>query len=1371
MAKKPVITDKDIETLLNGYDPQEGLKYVDAGYYSNRVKLFYRKPGEKDTSCMEDTFRPFLWFKGFDFSKDFCWKTISVPVEHYEADTSMVLVDGKPEQIDDKAIRFEGFSKDEKSVFVSLFLPTIEERKKYAYKKYKEYGIQFSDTITCYEGQVPQARLENGFKTMVHIMPPAEGFNTSSNPLFQFNSKGKAKKITGSYSNLQDFFMEGGIDISKKSGIFLESDNFKQFWSTSSDYQKLFFYFSCFQFSSLFFDNDKINTECLQEFLAVNHNRTTTKTKALGELKELYHKNWDSLKEDAKKLIGCFDSEDEEGRQSSFIYNSDKITQIVIDEYSFEGKKNFKKFEQSLKDEGIDVFFGEERLFFTLPPTEQYMIQSGKRLFKGFEDYKDVRIMTMDIETEAQPIHSDYGAAALSPDYGRIFKIGIYQNDGYETVLTTSTDEEEIRAIEQMFEIIGEQKPEIFLTYNGESFDWPFILKRYQLLQNFKTEDDTIEAINELLSPYYDDMGVKIWKKKLFWRRSGNLKVGGASESYKQTHIMGINLCDTMFAVKRAAAINKSIPNNKLKDNIKHAGIAKPGRVYVEGSQIGNIMRDKSPYYLNEQNGDWFVKNKAIAFTDAFNISLIKKNTAGKSIYDKDDVLIVYDHLTDDSSLDMVENGICFHPYSLPVHAHQNYIDNFFIELNDKCKKYRLIVFHKHDFFGKQLPNIDIKPYLKIVREFYGNPGLLYSRDMSEYIETTGADIINRYLIDDLWETYKLDELYSQATFEIAKWLPSSYQRAATMGGASVWKFLLAGWSYHQNLAIPEMDEPRDFSGGLVGMTSTGWHGKSAKLDFSSMHISLFLMHCKNPKVDISGIYKVMVSYGLNTRLKYKALKAEHENFGNKELARKYDIKQLPLKILINIFYGMLGAATVSPFAELQAAQWITCNSRQYLRHTIKWFGQYGFKVINCHTDGVFFYMDNIDENHTYLGKGLNWLVESGKIYKGLAAYVAEYNDTFMKGVMGIDIDEVVESVISFAKGNYVYYKKKQNKKTGEFEDSLEFVGGGIKKKNQSQYIVNFVDDNLIELMKGNGAEFFKRYQKTREDIFDCHLLPSTIATKAKVKKSVPEYLEHIQKTNKNGKPLPKQAHMELLIQNNINPDVGEWVYYINTGVDAKKRDSSKTKETIGKLNLEKTSLDSDLFNALIQLKNWKAISELLITEHEYGNLTTTRKMTPAQFADVFLDCSTLESIDMKYDKQIRGEFLIFSKVNFELNCQLINVDSTEKVLYNGELYLQKFNNALEPLFLCYDETIRAIHDAKIETIMEDRKPKKVLPSAPFLTSQSLNLVNNKPFGKYRQDTIEELLELEPEEVLHWQEVSLEHGYDENSFLFEKDLI
>jgi hypothetical protein len=57
----------------------------------------------------------------------------------------------------------------------------------------------------------------------------------------------------------------------------------------------------------------------------------------------------------------------------------------------------------------------------------------------------------------------------------------------------------------------------------------------------------------------------------------------------------------------------------------------------------------------------------------------------------------------------------------------------------------------------------------------------------------------------------------------------------------------------------------------------------------------------------------------------------------------------------------------------------------------------------------------------------------------------------------------------------------------------------------------------------------------------------SEIANKSKVKKTIEQYKNRGK--NKNGAPLPRQAHMELIIKEGLNVQLGDDIYYVNNGL------------------------------------------------------------------------------------------------------------------------------------------------------------------------------------------------------------------------------
>ena len=670
--------------------------------------------------------------------------------------------------------------------------------------------------------------------------------------------------------------------------------------------------------------------------------------------------------------------------------------------YLVKTTKSYSNLVNFFKGGGLDPWGrGNSDYIMILAPAEQYLIQKNKRLFKGFDEYDEVHRFVFDIET-----------TGLSPEDSKIFMIGMKDNKGFEKVIACENDEEERQLIIEFFNIIAFIKPSLVGGYNSAFFDFPFIIRRAEILGL------DIKKISKTLNP----------KQKLR-QKEGMLKLANEMEPYTQTMMWGYNIIDIAHAVRRTQAINSDIKSWGLKYITKFIGAEKENRVYVEGDKIGKIYFDNKDYYFNPKTGGY----KEVGSTG-----------------------------TED----------------------------------------------------------------------------LMERFPGHYEKVNGNYIIERYLYDDIWETMIVDEEFNQANFLLSKLVPTTYERLSTMGTATLWKMIMAAWSYKHNLAIPKKGEKRPFTGGLSRLMAVGYSTDVLKLDYSSLYPSIQLVHDIFPKCDVTGAMKSMLKYFRDTRINYKQL-ASDLYVSDPEQSKKYNRKQLPIKIFINAFFGSLSAPHVFPWGDMDMGEQITCTGRQYLRQMIMWFMKRGYKPLVMDTDGVNFSSPSERENHTYIGKGLNGLVKEGKEYIGTEADVAEYNDIFMRGEMGLDTDGVWPSTINVARKNYALLTD-----TGK----VKLTGNSIKSKKLQTYVAEFLDHGLRLLLDGKGHEFLDFYYEYVNKIYNLEIPISKIANKSRVKQSIKDYKLHMKKRTKSGSLMSRQAHMELAIKHELNVGLGDTIYYVNNG-------------------------------------------------------------------------------------------------------------------------------------------------------------------------------------------------------------------------------
>tara|TARA_R100001015_G_C4634808_1_gene202193 strand:- start:3050 stop:6532 length:3483 start_codon:yes stop_codon:yes gene_type:complete len=832
------------------------------------------------------------------------------------------------------------------------------------------------------------------------------------------------------------------------------------------------------------------------------------------------------------------------------------------------------------KEGGIDIFSAEKAypkdenstvkfkdLFVRFSPDEQFLIQTGKRLFKGMDDYNDVHRFQFDLETEG-----------LDADNDAIFQIGIRDNKGYEVVLETLGDtpkekrDSERYNIKKFFSIISELVPDIITAYNSENFDWPFFQKRCDRLGL------DITKIAKTLKP----------KSKIRWK-DAIIKLGGEQEYYKQTYMWGYNILDISHSVRRAQAINSDIKSWGLKYITEYSGVAKQNRVYVPGNIINKTWLDKSDHAFNDANGDWY-------------------------------------KITEDNPL---------------------------------------------------------KEGYEIKRGDY---------------------IVQRYLLDDLWETEQIDGIYNQAAYLIAKLLPTSYMRSSTMGTAGQWKLIMAAWSYENELAVPDLEKKRKFVGGLARLIEVGYAKRVVKLDFAALYPKTQLTWGIFPDLDISGVMEGLLTYIVDKRDEFKFLTGKHKSEAkrlqklldknihkltperiakaeemisyNKKLASDYDKKQLPLKILANSFFGAYGAPYIFNWGDSDCAEETTCRGRQSLRLMVKHFtDKYKFRALVGDTDGFNFSIPDSVDDVEYVCQASHWKTEhyeKGQVLKGIDAVLAEFNEKYMEGRMGLDIDDICESTINFARKNY-----------GNLIDGkVKLVGNSLKSKAMPVYIEEFINEGVKLLLYGKGYEFIELYHKTVEDIYNYRIPVLKIASKSKVKMTRDNYVNvYCKQKNKAGNYKSRQAHMELVEMHDLSVDLGDIIYYVNTGTAKSHSDIKK------------------------------------VTDKENGNI------------EILFNCKLLPKEEIENNPEF----------------------TTDE--YNVAKYLDSFNKRIKPLLVCFDTEIRS---DIIRTVYKDKKTKVVkLDEKNVFTKKQCELIAGKPFDPSDQDDYhEDLMKMEDREIRFWDSVN-----------------
>lgn len=955
----------------------------------------------------------------------------------------------------------------------------------------------------------------------------------------------------------------------------------------------------------------------------------------------LYHNNIKINKRNAKEYnikIVKLKTENVERLEDGFIYKvyGDSIVKInkyfkegdlkIIDNvlfrkylekycgFDFNKKIYNDKYQEYVKKGNITPSDSDLKLFFKIKPEEQFLIQKGIRLYKGFEKYSEVNRLQFDIET-----------TGLDPNIHRIFMIGIKNNRGYEKVLKVSKKDDNLSEKEvicNFFDVIYELKPSVITHYNGENFDWDFILKRCEILNiDFNTKfNKTINGVHHEINNVITTRD----ELKIIERiENQTVKYGSEVEYYTKTKLWGYSNVDIIHATKRTMAVNSDIQSAGLKYICKYEEINKENRMYVKGDKIFKIWDENKYYIINRKNNEY------------------KK-------------------------------------------IHETYQDKPYEFLNKFKNNLKRGKEYKFPFNLENIDNIDI---------------------------IRGEEIVDRYLLDDLWETEQVDSKYNESSFLLVKLVPTTYERITTMGSAAVWKLIMTAWSYENNLAIPVHDPDKSkFSGGLARAYTIGFAENIRKLDFAGLYPSLQITYDIFPEVDITSVLKRLLKHLLNTRNVFKKLASDDSL--TKEERSFYKTKQLPLKILNNSLFGALGSGIAFNWGETFTSAHITCSGRLHLRKMIDYFVGYNFVPILAVTDGVNFAIPNIvykdiNDNPISNGISINDIEYSfeNKIYKGVSAIIERYNNEILKfsteenRLIKVDDDGSFKSSLTLSRINYANLTEdKIDKQTGKITSGkIKLTGNTIKSKVMPEYIEDFIDNGIKLILNNKPKEFVEYYYEYIEKIFYKQIPLKKIASKSKVKMMPNNYINR--GTDKNGRKKAQQAHMELIISEGLNVELGDTIYYVNIGTakshgDTKIIKNKKTGEEymcsklinnesmeenpdmLGEYNVKKylsafnervksilTGFHIDIKNTL--LKNVKRNRKTKEDELEKREFYTDNQLKLMGYEkDNIQNSMCLESLEIEFwNRSGRNPNIIFDKYTLPDENSLEGVNEYNKVL------------------------------------------------------------------------------------------------------------
>lgn len=211
-------------------------------------------------------------------------------------------------------------------------------------------------------------------------------------------------------------------------------------------------------------------------------------------------------------------------------------------------------------------------------PVTQYLMQSGRTLFKGMK-FEDIYRMQLDIETYAGGMHR-FSNANRSSD--RIILIALADNRGWQEIISGKKKTEK-EMLTELVRLIREKDPDVIEGHNIFNFDLPYILKRCELhnVPFAIGRDGSTPRVFDTRASYAD-----------------------RAFEYTAAEIAGRHVIDTMLLVQTYDMTKRNMESYGLKYAARYFGISSPDRTYIPGNKISwywdNDVKTLMAYALDD---------------------------------------------------------------------------------------------------------------------------------------------------------------------------------------------------------------------------------------------------------------------------------------------------------------------------------------------------------------------------------------------------------------------------------------------------------------------------------------------------------------------------------------------------------------------------------------------------------------------------------------------------------------------------------------------------------------------------------------------------------------------------------------------------
>ena len=301
-----------------------------------------------------------------------------------------------------------------------------------------------------------------------------------------------------------------------------------------------------------------------------------------------------------------------------------------------------------------------------------------------------------------------------------------------------------------------------------------------------------------------------------------------------------------------------------------------------------------------------------------------------------------------------------------------------------------------------------------------------------------------RYNLDDVRETLSLFRLLGYPWFLQSRIFPYSFQNCVIRGNATRINALFLREYLSRGHAIPARTSgAAPFEGGYTESSFAGVIGPIVHCDVASLDPSLMLTYRLSPAKDSLGLFLPMLAELRRFRLTAK----QSARDSTEDSERHYfDALQQVFKVLINSFYGYLGAA-LHNFSDPAAAAEVTRLGRVTIRNMIDLLVSEGASPVEVDTDGIYFKPPD------------GCATEEAE-----RALVQRISQKLPEGIE-VELDGRYRSMLAYKIKNYALQ---------DYDGRIIIKGSGLRSRGLEPYMREFMRD-LIELLLTGKAGMVER--------------------------------------------------------------------------------------------------------------------------------------------------------------------------------------------------------------------------------------------------------------------------------------------------------